>query len=175
MNHIPIDTRRQFKSGSRDEMIFPEPLPNTFNSSFGEFTFQHQPNYDRNMFNSSSLIEVPERRMVNDRLTQSSEIYRHFGESSEKPSPFYGDSVQQASPSYQVTRERRDERKFDEQRNMDRIFMNTRNYDAEVNERLNGFGMMARDTRFESTSRKGSDGKMEMRSNRYLGMPSDNL
>ncbi len=86
----------------------------------------------------------------------------------------FDESLSNASQSFKQTRERRDEKYHDEQRNMDRIFMSMRNYDQEVQDRINGFNIVARDTRFDA-SRKDNDSALEMRSNRYLGTPGNNI
>lgn len=173
MNHLPQDTRNMYKK-TRDSFNAPQMIPNTFNPSFGELTHQHSPNYDRNMFsNPQNSVEMPPRNMMNDRLFETSQLYRNFGNTNID----YHQSIGSTKPVYYQTRERRDEKPItEEQRNMDRLFMNTRDYNAEVNERMNGFNLVARDTRFES-SKKSSDsnGNMEMRSNRYLGMPGNNI
>lgn len=175
MNHFPVDTRNQNKSNGRDSLNFPQTLPTAGNSSFSEYGFTHTPNYDRNMFSNpvQQHVEIPQRNMMNDRLFETSQIYRNFGNNN---SVTFQQSINHNQPVYSYTRERRDEKPMNEEsRNMDRIFMNSRNYDQEVNERLNGFGIIPKDTRFESSAKKSGDSQMELRSNRYLGLPGNNI
>ncbi len=174
MNYLPIDTRSQYKSQHRDQMSFPQTLPTNFNTSYGEQAFSHTPNYDRNMFSTSkNFVEMPPRNMMNDRLFETSQLFNNFGGNNIE----YQQSIRTTKQVYHQTRERRDEKPIsEEQRNMDRLFMNTRDYNAEVNERMNGFNLVARDTRFESSKKMGDmGGNMEMRANRYLGMPGNNI
>jgi len=172
MNHFPVDTRIQYKSQHRDQMSFPQTLPTNFNTSYGEVAFSHTPNYDRNMF-SAGVVEQPPRNMNNDRLMENSQLFNNFGRETEYRT--FSNTLNSVDIPKKNTRERRDEKIMtNEMRNIDRMMVGGRDYYAEMGDRLNGFGLMARDTRFES-SKKGEDGKIEMRANRYLGMPGNNL
>lgn len=180
MSHFPIDTRNQYKTLQRDSLNLPTTIPHTFNASYGEVTHQHQPNYDRSMFNQardSKQVEFPERNMLNDRLMETSQIYKNFGQTfinNNNMNPFQQqDAYKNAGHIMRQTREKREERQG-QSSNFDRIFMGSVDYDKEVNTRLNGFDLVAKDTRFDSSKKLGET-NVEMRSNRYLGMPGKNL
>jgi len=177
MSFIPQDTRNQYKAQHRDSFNFPQSLP----AVSAEPVQTQIPVFDRNMFMNPTTFNGPPRNVQNDRLMQTSQIYRDFGEKQHEhylqpTNPYY---QQQAVTQYDnrvtQTREKREEKRYlDENRNMERAFMTTRNYNAELGDRVNGFGIVAKDTRFEST-KKSSDLQVEMRSNRYLGLPGNNL
>ena len=102
---------------------------------------------------------------------ETSEIYRNFGQNTNTID--YQNALNTTNSTQVYTRERRDMRYGqEEQRNMDRIFMNSYDYNNDVNNRMQGFDLIARDTRFEDDRKKGNN-QVEMRSNTYLGMPSD--
>lgn len=171
MYNFPQNTRNDNKK-DRENFSMPSALPSPVNPTYGEAMPGYQPNYDRNMFSGGMHIEMPQRKMTNDRFFETSEIYKNFGQST--PTQSFQTALTNNNIHQVYTRERRDERmSSEEKRNMDRIFLNSRDYNSEVNDRLNGFGMIARDTRYDS--KKIDDGKMEMRCNRYLGMPGENI
>lgn len=62
-------------------------------------------------------------------------------------------------------------RSLDERRNMDRFFMTQRNYNQEVNDRINGFNMIARDTRFDNSKKSSENKDFQLRGNRTIGAP----
>jgi len=132
------------------------------------------------MFNQardSKQVEFPERNMLNDRLMETSQIYKNFGQTfinNSNMNPFQQqDAYKNAGHIMRQTREKREERQG-QSSNFDRIFMGSVDYDKEVNTRLNGFDLVAKDTRFDSSKKLGET-NVEMRSNRYLGMPGKNL
>jgi len=169
MYNFPQNTRNDYKK-DRENFSMPSALPSPVNPTYGEAISGFQPNYDRNMF--SGGIEMPQRKISNDRFFETSEIYRNFGQNTEVQS--FQNALGNNTVQHIYTRERRDARMgAEESRNMDRIFLTSRDYNMEVNDRINGFGMIARDTRYDS--KKVGDGKMEMRCNRYLGMPGENI
>lgn len=180
MAFIPTDTRNQYKTQPRDSLNFPPTLP----SVAAEPVQNHFPIYDRNMFMNSSVYDAPQRNVQNDRLFQTTEIYRNFGEQQHdhflRPANphLQQQTVSQVNAKFSQTRERRDEKmNLEERRNMDRTFMTQRNYGAELSDRFNGFNILPRDTRFETTKKveEVKTPPMQMRSNRYLGNPANNF
>jgi len=169
MNGFPRNTRNDYRN-ERDVFQF-QSMPTPLNTSYGEVQPNLLPNYDRNMFSGQGHVEFPARKIVNDRLMETSEIYRNFGQNTNTID--YQNALNTTNSTQVYTRERRDMRHGqEEQRNMDRIFMNSYDYNNDVNNRMQGFDLIARDTRFEDDRKKGNN-QVEMRSNRYLGMPSD--
>lgn len=156
MNPIfPQDTRNGAKTTQRDAMNFPQSLPAV---AHNPLSVTSSPIYDRNIF-SMGMNNGNIRHIESNRLMESSEFY-----TSSNPVMFDGMLDQ--------TREKRyEKRSLDERRNMDRFFMTQRNYNKEVGDRINGFNMIARDTRFDNTKKTGISKEMEMRGNRTIGAP----
>lgn len=180
MNYIPVDTRNQYKSQPRDSLAFPPSNP----AVSAPTETHHIPVYDRNMFSNPAMYNQGPRNVENDRLMQSSMIYQNFANQQHdhflRPAnPYYQQQVvSTVDTKFVQTREKKEEKSYlDERRNLDRSFMTQRNYNAELFDRVNGFGIMPRDTRFESTKKatESNNTNTEMRANRYLGMPGNNL
>jgi len=188
--NFPQDTRNNSKSTPRDSIHFPQTLPSVHPV---QQSIHNVPVYDRNLFNNDTHFNEVRRgteigdyifkdkttkSIESDRLFQTTQIYQNFQEHDHflRPiNPYYKQLNSQNNQKFEQTRERRDERiSFQEQRNMDRFFMSQRDYNQEVNERVNGFSMMAKDTRYDGT-KKMENNNMEMRSTRYVGMPGKNL
>ena len=70
------------------------------------------------------------------------------------------------------TRQRRHEKvSVEEQRNMDRFFMSQHNFAQETNDRINGFSIIPKDTRYDSSKKMDNTG-LTMRGNRTMGAPN---
>ena len=169
MYNFPKNTRNDYKK-DRENFSMPSALPSPINPTYGEAMPGFQPNYDRNMFSISNSIEQPPRRMINDRLTETTQIYNNFGKDAEFRA--YSDVIGKVDmPNIQSRARREQEFTGEEKRNMERMLMGNCNYEREVGDRVRGFDLVARDTRYDTKKMDG--GNIEMRANRYLGMPSD--
>ena len=60
---------------------------------------------------------------------------------------------------------------------LSRVFIDIphRNYENEVSQRLNGFGIVPKDTRYENDTKSKTNDTANMRTNRSFGTPSNNL
>jgi len=116
-----------------------------------------------------------------DRLFETSQIYQNFkNEPHQQPTP----PMQPMQPipqtqhtQFQQTRVSKSNIvRGDDASNRMFIEIAHRNYNDEVSQRINGFGIVPKDTRYENnTKSKSNNDSIEMRTNRYLGMPSNNL
>lgn len=166
-----MDTRNENRP-TRDSFNFNRPMASNLNASYGEQFNNHTPNYDRSLFQQSYVnqtVELPPRKMMNDRFFETTQIYRNFSQNNDNVS--YQESLKNTTPIFKQTRKDVVPRSSN---NLDRIFMNNNNFDNEIYERINGFNLQARDTRFESTKKSELAG-VELRANRYMGMPSNDL
>jgi hypothetical protein len=110
-----------------------------------------------------------------DRLFETSQIYQNFkNEPYQQPTP---QTLQTQHTQFQQTRVSKSNIvRGDDASNRMFIEIAHRNYNDEVSQRINGFGIVPKDTRYENnTKSKSNNDSIEMRTNRYLGMPSNNL
>ena len=162
MDNIPRNTREENRVYHRENMSFPSALPSVANGVYGSV----MPNYDRNMFSMGS-VNI-ERRVENDRLDVNvigNQQHNHF---MRPVNPLYNTNVKMGT-----TRERRDEKKYlDENWNNERFFMANRDYGRETMDRMNGFSIIPKDTRYEGHKRMDIP---EMRGNRTMGVPYEKM
>lgn len=167
---IPKNTRDANKTFQRDNLTFPQSLPNVANNPYSNV----MPVYDRNIFSmGNSYIK---RNVENDRLMDNSVIFNNLGNQHHEhfmrpviPQHLIGENIGGR------TREKRHEKKYlDERRNMDRFFMTNRDYGRETLDRINGFNIIPRDTRYDGQKRLEQPG-MEMRGNRTIGTPFEKI
>ena len=167
--NFPVDTRtkdnKQFSNLSYQQPIQQSlQNPNILDRNY--FQMNHQ------ITNSDSL------RLHNpsDRLFETSQIYQNFGADPQNRN-FGADSQNRnfgADPqsNFQKTRTSKSE---DEA--LSRVFIDIphRNYENEVSQRLNGFGIIPKDTRYENDTKSKTNDTANMRTNRSFGTPSNNL
>lgn len=173
--NIPKNTRDANKTFHRENLNFPQALPNVSNDIYNNSI----PVYDRNMFSMGDSFT--RRNVENDRLMDSSAIFNNFANQHHdhymRPViPNQQNSFANGnSGSYVVTREKRNEKKnLDERHNMDRFFMTNRDYGRETMDRVNGFSIIPKDTRYDG-QKKMEQPVMNMRSNRTTGMPFEKM
>lgn len=167
---IPRNTRESNKTFQRDNLNFPQSLPNVSNNPYSNA----MPVYDRNMFSMGGTYM--KRNVENDRLMDSSVIFNNFGNQQHDhfmrpviPQHVVGGNIGG------VTREKRfSKRNLDENRNMDRFFMTNRDYGRETMDRINGFSIIPKDTRYDGQKKLEQPG-MEMRGNRTTGLPFEKM
>jgi len=166
MDNIPRNTRDSNRSFHRENLSFPSTLPAVSNNQYSNFV----PNYDRNMF--SMGIQQPNRRIENDRLDMSifgNQQNNHF------MMPILNQQPISVNKIGGTTRERRDEkRNLDENYNMDRFFLTNRDYGRETMDRINGFSIIPKNTRYDGQKRM-EQNQPEMRGNRTTGIPFEKM
>lgn len=161
--NFPVDTRADTKAND--------------NRQFSTFSHQHpiqqsiqNPSmFDRNYFQMNHQItnlDTLRQHNPTDRLFETSQIYRNFGVSEEKTQQSY----------FQQTRESKSNIVRGDN-SSSRVFVDIphRNYENEVSQRLNGFGIVPKDTRYENDTKSKTNDTANMRTNRSFGTPSNNL
>lgn len=159
--NFPVDTRADTKT--------------TDNRQFSTFSHQHpiqqsiqNPSmFDRNYFqmnHQTTSLDTIRQHNPTDRLFETSQIYRNFGASDTQP--------QQQQSHFQQMRE---SKLGDEA--LSRVFMDIphRNYSNDVSQRISGFGIIPKDTRYENNAKSKTNDTANMRTNRSFGTPSNNL
>jgi hypothetical protein len=158
--NFPVDTRSDTKAND--------------NRQFSTYSYQQpiqqslqNPNIlDRNYFQMNHQItnmESLRQHNPTDRLFETSQIYQNFMVEPQNRN-FYVD------PQKTRNSKSRDEA-------ISRVFIDIphRNYENEVSQRLNGFGIVPKDTRYENDTKSKTNDTMNMRTNRSFGTPSNNL
>ena len=159
--NFPVDTRADTKT--------------TDNRQFSTFSHQHpiqqsiqNPSmFDRNYFqmnHQTTNLDTIRQHNPTDRLFETSKIYRNFG-SSDTP-------IQQQQTHFQPTRE---SKSMDEASSRVFIDIPHRNYNNDVSQRISGFGIVPKDTRYENEAKSRTNDTSNMRTTRYFGTPSNNL
>jgi protein required for attachment to host cells len=172
---IPQNTR-ETKNWQRDQISFPQGLPSVAHNPYQENT-SSIPVFDPNAF-SHGYNQPPHRNVSNDRLMDTANIFQqntnqqhhHF---MNPVNPYHQQQivggVQNQSND---TRQRRHEKvSVEEQRNMDRFFMSQHNFAQETHDRINGFSIIPKDTRYDSSKKMENTG-LTMRGNRTMGAPN---
>jgi hypothetical protein len=121
--------------------------------------------FDRNYFqmnHQTTNLDTIRQHNPTDRLFETSQIYRNFG-ASETP---------QQQSNFQQTRESKSGNE-----ESSRVFIDIphRNYNNDVSQRISGFGIVPKDTRYENESKSRTNDTSNMRTTRYFGTPSNNL
>jgi len=154
--NFPVDTRtkenKQFHNLSYQQPI-QQSLQNLNILDRNYFQMNHQTT------NSDSV------RLHNptDRLFETSQIYQNFNIEPQNRNFC-------AEPQKTRTSKSGDEA-------LSRVFLDIphRNYENEVSQRLNGFGIVPKDTRYENDTKSKTNDTANMRTNRSFGTPSNNL
>ena len=158
--NFPVDTRSDTKAND--------------NRQFSTYSYQQpiqqslqNPNIlDRNYFQMNHQITNTEslrQHNPTDRLFETSQIYQNF-------------SVEPQNRNFGVDPQKtRTSKSGDEA--LSRVFIDIphRNYENEVSQRLNGFGIVPKDTRYENDTKSKTNDTVNMRTNRSFGTPSNNL
>jgi len=158
--NFPVDTRSDTKAND--------------NRQFSTYSYQQpiqqslqNPNIlDRNYFQmnyQTTNTESLRQHNPTDRLFETSQIYQNF-------------SVEPQNRNFCVDSQKtRSSKSGDEA--LSRVFIDIphRNYENEVSQRLNGFGIIPKDTRYENDTKSKTNDTANMRTNRSFGTPSNNL
>jgi hypothetical protein len=157
--NFPVDTRadtkitndRQFSTYSYQQPI--------------QQSLQNPSMFDRNYFqmnHQTTNLDTIRQHNPTDRLFETSQIYRNFGASDAQPQQSH----------FQQTRE---SKSMDEASSRVFIDIPHRNYNNDVSQRISGFGIVPKDTRYENESKSKTNDASNMRTTRYFGTPSNNL
>ena len=163
--NFPVDTRLETKTTDNRQFStysYQQPI---------QQSIQNPSMFDRNYFqmnHQTTNLDTLRQHNPTDRLFETSQIYRNFGAS---------DSQQQQSHShFQQTRESKSNiTRGDEASSRVFIDIPHRNYSNDVSQRISGFGIIPKDTRYENESKSKTNDTSNMRTTRYFGTPSNNL
>lgn len=158
--NFPVDTRSDNKTTDRQFSTFSHQHPI-------QQSLQNPSMFDRNYFqmnHQTTNLDTLRQHNPTDRLFETSQIYSNFGAS------------QQQQSHFQQTRESKSNMTRGDEA-LSRVFMDIphRNYSNEVSQRISGFGIIPKDTRYENESKSRTNDSSNMRTTRYFGTPSNNL
>lgn len=113
------------------------------------------------MNHQTTNLDTLRQHNPTDRLFETSQIYRNFGAS---------------DSHFQQTRESKSNIVRGDEASS-RVFIDIphRNYNNDVSQRISGFGIVPKDTRYENESKSRTNDTSNMRTTRYFGTPSNNL
>ena len=158
--NFPVDTRSETKTTDRQFSTFSHQHPI-------QQSIQNPSMFDRNYFqmnHQTTSLDTIRQHNPTDRLFETSQIYRNFGVS-DTP-------VQPHQSNFKQTRE---SKSGDEASSRVFIDIPHRNYNNDVSQRISGFGIVPRDTRYENEAKSKTNDTSNMRTTRYFGTPSNNL
>ena len=158
--NFPVDTRSDTKTTDRQFSTFSHQHPI-------QQSIQNPSMFDRNYFqmnHQTTSLDTIRQHNPTDRLFETSQIYRNFGVS-DTP-------VQPNQSNFQKTRE---SKSGDEASSRVFIDIPHRNYNNDVSQRISGFGIVPRDTRYENEAKSKTNDTSNMRTTRYFGTPSNHL
>jgi hypothetical protein len=163
--NFPVDTRLETKTTDNRQFStysYQQPI---------QQSLQNPSMFDRNYFqmnHQTTNLDTIRQHNPTDRLFETSQIYRNFGAS---------DSQQQQSHShFQQTRESKSNIiRGDEASSRVFIDIPHRNYSNDISQRISGFGIVPKDTRYENEAKSRKNDASNMRTNRSFGTPSNNL
>ena len=163
--NFPVDTRLETKTTDNRQFStysYQQPI---------QQSLQNPSMFDRNYFqmnHQTTNLDTIRQHNPTDRLFETSQIYRNFGAS---------DSQQQQSHShFQQTRESKSNMTRGDEASS-RVFIDIphRNYSNDISQRISGFGIVPKDTRYENEAKSRTNDASNMRTNRSFGTPSNNL
>jgi hypothetical protein len=163
--NFPVDTRLETKTTDNRQFStysYQQPI---------QQSLQNPSMFDRNYFqmnHQTTNLDTLRQHNPTDRLFETSQIYRNFGAS---------DSQQQQSHShFQQTRESKSNMTRGDEASS-RVFIDIphRNYSNDISQRISGFGIVPKDTRYENEAKSRTNDASNMRTNRSFGTPSNNL
>ncbi len=156
--NFPIDTRSDNKTIDNHQFStysYHQPI---------QQSLQNPSMFDRNYFqmnHQTTNLDTLRQHNPTDRIFETSQIYRNF-------SAF---NISQPS-NIQQTRESKSR---DETLNRMFIDIPHRDYNNDVSQRINGFSIVPKDTRYENDTKSRINDSSNMRTTRYFGTPSNNL
>jgi hypothetical protein len=160
--NFPVDTRSDNKITDRQFSTYSYHQPI-------QQSIQNPSMFDRNYFqmnHQTTNLDTLRQHNPTDRLFETSQIYRNFGASDAQPQ----------SSNFQQTRESKSNiTRGDEASSRVFIDIPHRNYSNDVSQRISGFGIIPRDTRYENEAKSRTNDASNMRTTRYFGTPSNNL
>lgn len=158
--NFPVDTRSETKTTDRQFSTFSHQHPI-------QQSIQNPSMFDRNYFqmnHQATSLDTIRQHNPTDRLFETSQIYRNFGVS-DTP-------IQPHQSNFKQTRE---SKSGDEASSRVFIDIPHRNYNNDVSQRISGFEIVPKDTRYENDSKSRTNDTSNMRTTRYFGTPSNNL
>ena len=158
--NFPVDTRSDTKTTDRQFSTFSHQHPI-------QQSIQNPSMFDRNYFqmnHQTTSLDTIRQHNPTDRLFETSQIYRNFGVS-DTP-------VQPNQSNFKQTRE---SKSGDEASSRVFIDIPHRNYSNDVSQRISGFGIIPKDTRYENEAKSKTNDTSNMRTTRYFGTPSNHL
>jgi hypothetical protein len=160
--NFPVDTRSETKTTDRQFSTFSHQHPI-------QQSIQNPSMFDRNYFqmnHQATNLDTLRQHNPTNRLFETSQIYSNFGSS---------DSNQQLT-NFQQTRESKSNIVRGDEASS-RVFIDIphRNYNNDVSQRISGFGIVPKDTRYENEAKSKTNDTSNMRTTRYFGTPSNNL
>ncbi len=158
--NFPVDTRSETKTTDRQFSTFSHQHPI-------QQSIQNPSMFDRNYFqmnHQTTSLDTIRQHNPTDRLFETSQIYRNFGVS-DTP-------VQPHQSNFKQTRE---SKSGDEASSRVFIDIPHRNYSNDVSQRISGFGIIPKDTRYENEAKSKTNDTSNMRTTRYFGTPSNHL
>jgi len=158
--NFPVDTRSDNKITDRQFSTYSYHQPI-------QQSLQNPSMFDRNYFqmnHQTTNLDTLRRHNPTDRLFETSQLYSNFGASQPQQSHF------------QQTRESKSNIVRGDE-SSSRVFMDIphRNYNNDVSQRITGFGIVPKDTRYENEAKSKTNDTSNMRTTRYFGTPSNNL
>jgi len=159
--NFPVDTRLETKTTDNRQFStysYQQPI---------QQSLQNPSMFDRNYFqmnHQTTNLDTIRQHNPTDRLFETSQIYRNFGTS---------DTPQQPQQShFHQTRESKSGNEVSS-----RVFLDIphRNYQNDVSQRISGFSIIPKDTRYENEAKSKTNDTANMRTNRSFGTPSNNL
>jgi hypothetical protein len=168
--NFPVDTRLETKTTDNRQFStysYQQPI---------QQSLQNPSMFDRNYFqmnHQTTNLDTIRQHNPTDRLFETSQIYRNFGSSDAQPQQ----QQPQKQPShFQQTRESKSNIiRGDEASSRVFIDIPHRNYSNDISQRISGFGIVPKDTRYENEAKSKTNDTSNMRTTRYFGTPSNNL
>ena len=160
--NFPVDTRSDNKTTDRQFSTYSYQQPI-------QQSLQNPSMFDRNYFqmnHQTTNLDTLRQHNPTNRLFETSQIYRNFGTSDSQPHHSH----------FQQTRESKSNIVRGDEASS-RVFIDIphRNYSNDVSQRISGFGIVPKDTRYENEAKSRTNDTSNMRTTRYFGTPSNNL
>lgn len=164
--NFPVDTRADTKTADRQFSTYSYQQPI-------QQSLQNPSMFDRNYFqmnHQTTNLDTIRQHNPTDRLFETSKIYLNFGASESEL------HTQHQHSHFQQTRESKSNIVRGDEASS-RVFIDIphRNYNNDVSQRISGFGIVPKDTRYENEAKSRTNDTSNMRTTRYFGTPSNNL
>ena len=168
--NFPVDTRLETKTTDNRQFStysYQQPI---------QQSIQNPSMFDRNYFqmnHQTTNLDTIRQHNPTNRLFETSQIYRNFGASDAQPQQ---PQQPQQQSHFQQTRESKSNIiRGDEASSRVFIDIPHRNYSNDISQRISGFGIVPKDTRYENEAKSKTNDTSNMRTTRYFGTPSNNL